>query len=224
MRGARFLGLIAFSVFAAGTLVFAGVSEAGVAEGKKVVDAKKCSGCHQMEGPAKEKTIADQLAKKAPELWYAGSKFQKAFLEKWLADPKPIRAMKYYSLKEKNAGDHPKLAGAEVADVTAYLMSLTSADVKAAGIKGAGGPQGRILFEKKQGCYGCHETKKGGNVVGGLSGPTLVGAGDRLNPDWIFAYMSTPAVFKPVKDMPVYEGILSDPEIKVISEYVASFK
>ena len=37
--------------------------------------------------------------------------------------------------------------------------------------------QGKIAFEKKQGCYGCHPVTKAGKVVGGLSGPSFVDAG-----------------------------------------------
>lgn len=223
MKGVRFLRLAVVSVFAAG-LAFASVSHAGVAEGKKIFDSKKCGSCHQVEGPAREKTIEDQLAKKAPELWYAGSKFQKDFLKGWLKDPKPIRPMEYYSLTKKNTGNHEKLDAKSADEVAEYLMSLTSAAVKKVGIEPKGGPKGRIIFEKKQGCYGCHELKKGANVVGGLTGPSLVGVSERLQPDWIYAYLINPKVFKPVKDMPVYEGILSEGELKTLAEYVSSLK
>lgn len=223
MKGVSFLRLVAVSVFAAG-VAFASTSHAGVAEGKKIFDSKNCGACHQVAGPAKEKTIEDQLAKKGPELWYSGSKFQKDFLKGWLKNPEPIRPMEYYSLTKKNAGDHPKLDAKGADEVSEYLMSLTSDAVKKAGITPKGGPQGRIIFEKKQGCYGCHELKKGGNVVGGLTGPTFVGLSERLQPDWIYAYLVNPKVFKPVKDMPVYEGILSEAELKTLAEYVSSLK
>lgn len=223
MKGVGFLRLAAVSVFAAG-VAFASTSHAGVSEGKKIFDSKNCGACHQMAGPAKEKTIEDQLAKKGPELWYSGSKFQKDFLKGWLKDPKPIRPMEYYSLTKKNTGNHAKLDAKSADEVTEYLMSLTSDAVKKAGITPKGGPKGRIIFEKKQGCYGCHELTKGGNTVGGLTGPTLIGAADRLQPDWIYAYLANPNVFKPVKDMPVYVGILSDDEFKTLAEYVSSLK
>ena len=64
------------------------------AAGEEAFAANKCGECHQTQGPATEKTIADQLAKKGPELWYAGSKFQQPWLQNWLQDPKPIRPLK----------------------------------------------------------------------------------------------------------------------------------
>lgn len=217
------MAISAFMVMA-GVFIFSRNVSAGEAEGKKIFDSKNCGSCHQTVGPAKEKTIEDQLAKKGPELWYAGSKFQKAFLEKWLGSPKPIRGMEYYSLTKKNAGNHVKLDAGAAKDVAEYLMSLTSPDVKASGIQPKGSPQGRLIFEKKQGCYGCHEVRKGGNVIGGLTGPTMIGVGERLTPDWIYAYMTNPKAFKPVKDMPNYTRILSDSELKTLSEYVSSLK
>jgi len=105
------------------------------AAGEEAFVANKCGECHTTQGPAPEKTIADQLAKKGPELWYAGSKFQQPWLQKWLQDPKPIRPLKYNSLSEENPGDHPVLAAADAESITQYLMSLTSADVEAGVIK-----------------------------------------------------------------------------------------
>ena len=200
-------------------------SSADPAAGKTVFGAKGCADCHYTDGPAKEKTIDDQLAKKGPELWYAGSKFQKAWLAKWLTDPKPIRPQKFNSLTEENPADHPKLAGADAGSVTDYLMSLTSADVASGKVKPKNNPKGRQIFTKKMPCSGCHQyTGRKKNIVGGRSGPSLVEAGVRLNPDWILAYLQKPKVFKPVKMMPVFVGLLSDKDMANVARYVANFK
>jgi len=208
--------------------VFAGLasapSYADAAKGKEKFEAAKCNACHYTAGPAREKTIADQLAKKGPELWYAGSKFQKAWLVKWLADPKPIRPMAFNSLTKKNPGDHPKLSGDDAAVVTDFLMSLTSDAVKAGIVKPKKNPKGRLIFIKKMPCSGCHQFPTKKKFKGGNSGPSLVGAGDRLNPDWILAYLKNPKVFKPVKMMPVFVGLLSDKDMKFVARHVASFK
>ena len=50
-----------------------------------------------------------------------------------------------------------------------------------------------------------------------------VGAGDRLNPDWIYAYLLKPDVFKPVKMMPVFVGLLSEKDMQNVSAFVANF-
>ncbi|VAX11315.1 hypothetical protein MNBD_GAMMA26-888 [hydrothermal vent metagenome] len=208
--------------------VLLGVSAGQVnASGEKLFTDNNCNGCHYTQGPAREKTIDDQLAKKGPELWYAGSKFQQAWLQGWLADPKPIRPLKYNSLTEKNPADHPKLAAADAGAVTDYLMTLTSSEV----VKGAAGKgnkmKGKMLFmgkKPKMPCKACHQYPKKKKVLGGLSGPSLVDANKRLNPDWIYAYMMKPKVFKPIKMMPVFTGVLSKKHVQNVITYIGSFK
>jgi len=197
---------------------------ADAAAGKAAFEVQKCGDCHYTQGPAREKTIDDQMAKKGPELWYAGSKFQKKWLAKWLTDPKPIRPLKFNSLTDDNPGDHPKLAGGDAKSVTDFLMTLTSADVKAGAVKPKKNPKGKLIFTKKMPCGGCHEYPGRKKVTGGRSGPSLVDAGKRLNPDWILAYLQKPKVFKPVKMMPVFVGLLSDKDMKNVAAYVAKFK
>jgi len=182
-------------------------SRADAAKGKGIFESKKCGGaCHDTQGPATEKTFEDQLKKKGPELWYAGNKFKK----EWL-------------IEKKNAGNHPKLGKDEAGAVTDYLMTLTSKDVEAGVIQAKKNPQGKLAFEKKQACQACHQIEKTGKVIGGLVAPSLVKAGERLQGDWIYAYLKKPKVFKPVKRMPIYEGYLSDVDMKNIAAHVASF-
>ncbi len=199
------------------------VTSARAGAGEQVFGANNCAECHITQGPAAEKTIADQLAKKGPELWYAGSKFQQPWLEKWLQDPKPIRPLKYNSLTEDNPDNHPKLAGADAASVTEYLMGLTSADVEAGVIKPKKNPKGKLIFTKKMPCSGCHQFP-GKKFKGGRSAPSLLGASKRLNPDWIYAYLKNTEVFKPVRMMPSFSGILRDKDMKSVAAYVATFK
>jgi len=61
-----------------------------------------------------------------------------------------------------------------------------------------------------------------GKMVGGFTGPTFAGASERLNPDWVYAYLRDPKAFKPVKMMPVYSGILNEAELKALASYVSS--
>ncbi len=193
-------------------------------EGKDIFKSQNCANCHYTEGPAQEKTIADQLAKKGPELWYAGSKFQGEWLEAWLQEPTIIRPMQYNSLTEKNTDDHPKLAATDAKTVAGFLMTLTSDEVEAGAIKPKKSPKGKLIFNKKMPCGGCHQYLNRKKVKGGMTGPTLVGAKKRLNPDWIYAYLKNPKVFKPVKMMPVFNGYLRDKDMKSVSAYVANFK
>jgi mono/diheme cytochrome c family protein len=193
------------------------------AAGGDAIFKKSCSSCHYTDGPAKEKTIVDQLAKKGPELWYAGSKFQKVWLTAWLQNPIPIRPMKYNSLSEKNPGDHPKLSAGDASAVTDFLMGLTSSEVKPGMLKAQASVMGRRIFIKDMPCSGCHAFAMRGEVHGGKSGPSLIGASKRLNPDWIYAYLANIKVFKPVRDMPDFSSVLNPNELEDVAAYVATF-
>ena len=193
--------------------------------GADIFKANDCQTCHYTDGPAKEKTIDDQLAKKGPELWYAGSKFQREWLETWLQDAQPIRPLKYNDITKTNPGGHPNLGDDDAAAVTDFLMSLTSDAVEAGIIEPKKkGRKARLIFAKDQPCAACHQYPAKKKVKGGMSGPSLVGASQRLNPDWIYAYLARPEVFKPIKMMPVFRNVLSDKQMRAVAAYVAAFK
>lgn len=215
--------LLVFSICAA--LIASSVRTvfADAGAGKNIYEAKDCASCHLTKGLNTDKTFEDKLKHKGPDLWFAGSKFKKEWLVKWLQDPKPIRQMAYNSIEKKNPGDHPKLSGKEAGDVTDYLMTLTSKDVVSGVIQPKKDLMGKMVFEKKQGCYGCHSSTRTGKVGGGLTAPSLVDAGQRLQGDWIYAYLKNPQALIPVKRMPTYAGILTDGEMKSVAAYVASF-
>ena len=125
-------------------------------------------------------------------------------------------------------GRPPFEAGCSAKDTD--FMHVTNwkkaAELVAAGkVKPKKNPKGRQIFTKKMPCSGCHQyAGRKNKLSGGRSGPSLVEAGVRLNPDWILAYMMQPEAFKPVKMMPVFAGLLSDKDMLNISRHVASFK
>lgn len=205
-------------------LLGSSITMADAAAGEDLFNRRACTDCHYTQGPAREKSIEDQLAKQGPELWYAGSKFQRPWLESWLQDPKPIRPLEYNSLTKKNPANHVKLETTDASLVADFLMSLTTDVVEAGKIKPKTNPKGKLIFKKKMPCNGCHQYVDRKKVLGGISGPSLTDAGTRLNPDWIYAYLKHPKVFKPVKMMPVFSGLLSDKDMQFVSAFVANFK
>lgn len=196
------------------------------ADGKGTFVAKGCVGCHQSAGPADEKTFEDQLKKKGPELWYAGSKFKKDWLEGWLENPVAIRQLKYNSITEKNTDKHPALSKAEAGEVTTFLMTLTAKEVVAGSAEEKSTPQGKNLFQKKYGCVGCHilPSKAGSPKNGGISGPDLSEADKRLTGDWVYTYLKNTKTFKPVRRMPIFDGIIADDEMKTLAGFITGAK
>jgi mono/diheme cytochrome c family protein len=208
-----------------GVIPVPGYSLAGnVEKGLSIFKARNCASCHIVNKSQADRTIKAELSRKGPELWYAGDKFMPGFLATWLKNPMPIRPMNYYSLTEINKGGHARLSGAEADDVSAYLMSLGSGLVRPGVVSATNNLNGKKIFSKRLSCYGCHQVRRAGGVMGGVTGPTLADAGARLNPNWVFAFLKNPRAFKPVGAMPVYAGILNDAEIKDLTEYVSSSK
>ncbi len=203
---------------------FLAIQNGFAASGEDIFKSKKCSACHSItESPAQ--SFEEQLKKKGPDLWYAGSKYHTAWLESYLQKPTIIRPMAFGSVDKKNKLKHPTLSTADAKAVTSYLASLTSSAVKKGVVKKANkGVRGKILYKKKQACYGCHQSPKRGNkVYGGNSGPSFVGAGQRLQGDWIASFLKDPKPFVGAGRMPYYKHLKAN-EIKTLAEYMMSFK
>ncbi|GMR04442.1 MAG: hypothetical protein BMS9Abin23_0340 [Thermodesulfobacteriota bacterium] len=221
-RPLSFISVLLFLL--AGFFSFPGLAGASPVAGKKIFFARGCAGCHNVKGLPAGETIKTFSRRKGPELWYSGSKFRDGFIERWLKDPRPLRPLKYNSLKEKNRAGHVRLSAGEAREVAGYLMSLKSTGVKAAGIRPGVDVNGRIVFIKKFACYSCHRVRVRGKAVGGVSGPDLIGVDERLNPDWIFAFLADPRAFRPVSRMPVYKGLMSEKDLRALSSYVAGLR
>lgn len=222
-RPALLAGLIALAAAVSATPA---VADAG--QGQKLFDSNKCGSCHQMTGPVAAIPIAQRAQIKGPPLWFAGSKFKREWLSAWLAAPKPIARVKYGTL-EIGANPHQALPAAQAADVAAYLATRTDPEVKS-GQVGAAAPSRRALFtaetlfSKKQVCFGCHQYPSKSGSIGGYSGPSLVDAGQRLNPDWIYAFLKDNARYYPNGRMPVYGkeafNAFSEDEVKLLAQYI----
>ncbi len=175
---------------------------------------KDCSGCHDLTGPAPT-TIAGVWQRQGPDLFYAGNKYKPAWLKTWLQKPVRIRpAGMYYGrhIKEGADGDvidsttlkpHPRLNGEQAKAVTEALMSLRAGshlinegEYKPGKISMA---MGELMFDKFRGCLACHEIEEG---YGGLSGPEVYSAGNRLQEDFMISYMRDPQAWDPRIFMP----------------------
>ena len=182
--------------------------------GRGAFERHGCHQCHATSPPPPGWSVADRVAEKGPNLWYAGSKFQRDWLHSWLADPLPVSLIRHDRLlPDTDVSPHPKLTGGDLDKVVAYLMTLTDPDLAVGEINTAepmdrmNKIQGRILFGKEQQCFGCHKTvTRYGQEVGGSSAPSLASAYKRLNPDWIYAFLMDQKRYTPITRMPIYRG------------------
>lgn len=190
----------------------------------------QCIGCHAIAKP--ESTSLDRLwERKGPDLYYAGSKFNKPWLEKWLQNPVRIRPAGELYVRHVKGGDkedvvdesgmapHPKLSKADAEAVAEALMALVApAELVSKGaFKGekVSMAMGGMFFGKLRGCGACHMAKPG---FGGASGAELYTAGERLQGDYIYSYIKNPQQFDPRIWMPTLN--LAEPDLQRLTGYI----
>lgn len=208
----------------------AGLTLADSGAGKVVFDARRCASCHAISGPVTAVPVEERPSLKGPPIWFAGSKFQPEWLAAWLQQPLPIRRVNFGSLDEVS-DRHPVLSAADAEQVGAYLSSLIDPETPTGLISKEKLPRrkmfrGEKLFIKKQVCFGCHQYPSRMGDIGGFTGPTMVGAGKRLQGDWVYAFLQDPLHFYPNGRMPVYGEKAYDPytdeELRLLSQYLSN--
>ncbi|MDX1253273.1 MAG: c-type cytochrome [Gammaproteobacteria bacterium] len=198
------------------------------ADGEAILKSQ-CGACHNLTGPAPT-TLQALWDRKGPDLFYAGNKYQAAWLEQWLQKPVRIRpAGMFYAahVKPGPKGDevdastlvpHPALSAADAKAVTAALMTRKAgSELIKAGAYTPGAisrSSGEMMFDKFKGCLACHEIEPG---YGGLSGPEVYTAGRRLREDYLVSYLRNPQAWDPKIFMP--NKHLSDTDIQKFINY-----
>lgn len=188
-------------------------ADAQDANGEDILKSQ-CGSCHNLTGPAPT-TLKDLWARKGPDLFYAGNKYQEAWMKAWLQKPTRIRpAGMFYAdhVKPGPKGDeidtsglitHPSLSAADAEEVTESLMKRKAlSNLIQAGEYHPGTiskSMGEMMFDKFRGCLACHEIEPG---YGGLSGPEVYTAGKRLQEDYLISYMRNPQAWDPKIFMP----------------------
>ncbi len=196
-----------------------GLSNALALEGKTIVKGK-CVSCHDITGPPPN-TFKGVLKRKGPDLFYAGSKFKREWLLRWIQNPSIIRPAGVMFLnnivtrKGKDKIDKAKikpcpskLSRAEAGAVTDYLMTLKDSAMPTGVVdpaKRLRKSKALMTFASKYPCIGCHTIVFKRKIRGGKSGPDLRDAGARLNPDWVYARIKNPQYWDPKTWMPKIE-------------------
>jgi len=175
---------------------------------------QQCVSCHALKGPAPS-SLAELWQRKGPDLFYAGNKYQQAWLVSWLQNPKRVRPAGMFYIDHIKPGakrdvidtstlsDHIKLNSTDAKAVAATLSNLKANEklIKAETHRAdmSPGPLGEMMFDKIYGCMACHEIEPG---YGGLSGPELYTAGKRLKPEFMLSYIRSPQAWDPKIWMP----------------------
>lgn len=219
-----------------GAGMFALATNAALAGDAKSVLSTNCGSCHALVKPEPD-SVERVLTRKAPDLFYAGLKFNRPWLVDWLQSPSRLRpggAVLRTALKAGEAGsadvidqaklsEHPKVSAADASALADALLELgagTDLVRKGAFQPPQGGmSSASLLFGKLRGCGACHTTQSG---AGGMSGVELGTAGDRLQADFIYEYIKNPRKFEPHGWMPSLE--LTDADAQKLTAFVVGQK
>ncbi|HHI93813.1 MAG TPA: c-type cytochrome [Gammaproteobacteria bacterium] len=213
-------------------LLFLGFTfaSATLADDGMAILQKRCANCHDLSGPAAQ-SVQALWQRKGPDLFYAGSKYNREWLEKWLVKPRRIRPAGYHYIQHIKPGKkrdmidaatltpHPVLSSDKAEDVAEALMKLKAPAemMGAAAFKGGSISVsfGEMVFDKFNGCMACHEIEPG---YGGLSGPEVYTAAKRYQADYLVSFISSPQAWNPKTPMP--NKHVAEPNIQKIVQYL----
>jgi len=122
-----------------------------VANGKKLLSTKGCTGCHK---------IAGNGGAVAPDFTVLSKYSSPMYLAQAMWNHGPSMQKKMTELKIK----HPTFSGNEISDITAYIRqaTLSSAEFRLS----PGNPsKGKIIFQQKS-CTNCHQVNSGKEKTG----------------------------------------------------------
>ena len=178
-----------------------------------------CIQCHRFEGNADSR-----FNLRAPDLIWAGSKYQRAWLLRWLTGKEaPLYAKGYRWDQKEGTAKHPVVTDADaeaIADyfethnkdsrVTVGAFDLTKVTKYQAAFGG--------MAYKAHACLGCHTIEEDGKVIGGQQSTSLVTAGQRYDKDWLFRFGQNPQDFVPHSGEFLADA--TEPQLRAVISYV----
>jgi cytochrome c2 len=209
---------LSVAVWAAAAFFVAGFSSVASAQksGPDILD-NQCAQCHALFSKGQQaQAIRAVRMRKGPPLFYAGNKYRKDWIIKWLQNPTRIRpgGMFFVNYVETSPrGDaisesrlpasHPKLTLDDAVAVAEALMALRAKSelIEKGAYVAQSVPKilGEMSFVKLLGCSSCHRNAPDS---GGLSGPELYTSFERLQGDFLVSFIRDPIAWQPKIAMP----------------------
>jgi cytochrome c551/c552 len=207
------------------SLLIAGGWCGGAEASPALVKKKQCDTCHQFS--------KNEAEKSAPDLFFAGDKFQKKWLESFLKQPETIRLAGhtrdpgFLKGQPQYTGPHPALSLKEAQQMTDHLMSLKILNdippLELPALSKGTRVRVKILFERDYSCIACHQSYNlARQPRGGVSGPSLIDAGRRLRPEWVYQWLKNPKQFTTRGRMPLYT--FDEETLRKMTQYIMSHK
>ena len=220
MYGEGFKKIAAVGAFIIGLLVYSHpVFASDQARAKELIQ-QTCMNCHRFTGAAESR-----FKLHAPDLIWAGSKYQRAWLIRWLTGKEaPLYAKGYLWDLVTAPAKHVVVSESEANALADYfaehnkdprvttgaydLTKVTKYDVKF----------GAMAY-KAHACLGCHTIEENGKLIGGPQSVALQNAGQRYNMDWLYRFGQNP------QDFIIHTGEFladaTDPQLRAVIGFLA---
>ena len=200
--------------------------------GRQLLVRFNCVGCHRLQD-------IERPAMLGPALTNVGTKVSRAWLYKWLKEPRTLVdtsgnvVVNGYEAEEQPRMPQFRLTEKELRALSASLSSLRSKPVEPYRFN----PRAVAAWEKRpdlveQGevrfremfCSTCHSlavTRAGETkLIGGEIGPELTKLGSKVNRDWLLAWLRNPQAYLPQSKMPRYGW--SDEDLYKVTAYLTT--
>ena len=157
-----------------------------------------CASCHRFEGKADSR-----FHLRAPDLIWAGSKYQRPWLIRWLTGKEqPLYAKGYRWDLSEGITKHPTVSESDANALADYFEKhlidprVTVGAFDVSKVTAMEVEFGRQAY-KAHACIGCHVIEENGKFIGGPQSASLVESGRRYNMDWLFRFGQNPQDFTP---------------------------
>lgn len=187
----RGLVLTLVGVVSAPSLIFA----SDQSRAKELIQ-QTCVHCHRLEG-----TAESRFKLHAPDLIWAGSKYQRSWLIRWLTGQEaPLYAKGYLWDLTNIPSKHPIVTESEANALADYFAEhnkdprVTIGAFDASKVTRFDVKFGVAAF-KAHACLGCHTIEENGKLIGGPQSAALQNAGQRYNMDWLYRFGQNPQDF-----------------------------
>ena len=198
--------------------------------GRALIDRLHCTGCHRLQN-------IDRPAMLGPDLTNVGTKVSRAWIYKWLKEPRTIvdadgnTVVNGYLTEDEPRMPFFKLSEDDLRALSGYLSTLRSHPMESSSINAAvvakweKNPdtvsQGETRF-RQMFCSTCHSlavTRAGETkLIGGNIGPELTKVGSKVNPEWLVGWLRNPAGYLPHTRMPRYGW--TDEDLYKVTRYI----
>ena len=187
----------------------------------KDIIQQTCVQCHRLEGKADSRFNLT-----APDLIWAGSKYQRAWLIRWLTGKEaPLYVKGYRWDLTELPSKHPVVTEPEANAIADYFAEhnndprVTAGAFDVSKVSKFDVDFGGMAY-KAHACLGCHTIEENGKIIGGPQSAALQNAGQRYNMDWLYRFGQNP------QDFIIHTGEFladaTDPQLRAVIGYLAA--